>query len=60
MKVVFNTKIVAKGQDYSAHNGEEVEIIGKRKGKDIYSTRYTIRFQDGTTAKNIMACELDC
>ncbi len=58
MKAVFNTKIVANGQDYSSHGGEEVEIVSKQKGKDIYSDRYTVRFGDGTVASGIMGCEL--
>ena len=58
MKAVFNTKIVANGQDYSSHSGEEVEIVSKQKGKDVYSDRYTVRFGDGTVASGIMGCEL--
>ena len=58
MKAIFNTKIIASGQDYSSHNGEEVEIVSKQKGKDIYSDRYTVRFGDGTVMGGIMGCEL--
>ncbi len=55
---IFNSKIVAEGQDYTDHNGEMVEILGKIKGRDVYSTRYTVRFQDGTIAE-VMSCELE-
>ena len=58
MKAIFNTKIVANGQDYSLRNGEEVEIVSKQKGKDVYSDRYTVKFGDGTVMGGIMDCEL--
>lgn len=60
-KVKFFTKIVRENPkiDNSAHNGEMVEILEFHKGRDIHCDRYTIRFNDGTIAKNIMNCELD-
>lgn len=54
-KAKFSTKIAAD----ESHNGEIVEIIDFKKGKDIYNDRYTIRFNDGSIKDNIMAIELD-
>mgnify|MGYP003470057837 FL=1 len=41
------------------HNGEIVDVIDFQKGKDIYSDRYTIKFNDGTIRDNIMSVELN-
>lgn len=55
----FFTKIVNPEENYTSHNGEIVEIIDFQKGKDVYCDRYTVRFNDGSIASNIMSCELD-
>ena len=55
----FFTKIVNPEENYTSHNGESVEIIDFQKGKDIYWDRYTVKFNDGSIASNIMSCELD-
>ena len=55
----FFTKIVNPEENYTSHNGEIVEIIDFQKGKDIYCDRYTVKFNDGSIASNIMSCELD-
>lgn len=58
-KAKFFTKIVHQKEDYTIHNGEIVEIIDFQKGKDIYCDRYTVKFNDGSIADNIMSSELD-
>lgn len=60
-RVLFFTKIVRENPkvDYSNHNGEMVEILAINKGKDIYSDRYTVKFNDETIADGIFSCELD-
>lgn len=55
-KAIFRTKIVAKNQDYTSHNGEIVTIINSKEYRD--ETRYDIKFKNGEIAKNIMDCEL--
>lgn len=60
-RVLFFTKIIWENPriDNSKHNGEMVEILKFYKGKDIYSDRYTIMFNDGTIAEGVLNCELD-
>lgn len=55
LKALFKTKIVADMK----YNGEIVTIIDLKKGKDVYSDRYSIKFSDGTIKNDIMSCELD-
>lgn len=54
-KALFRTKI----ESDMKHNGEIVDVIDFQKGKDIYSDRYTIKFNDGTIRDNIMSAELN-
>ncbi len=54
-KALFKTKIASDMQ----HNGEIVEVISFKKGKDIYCDRYCVKFNDGTINDNIMSIELD-
>lgn len=54
-KALFKTKIASDMH----HNGEIVEVISFKKGKDIYCDRYCIKFNDGTINDNIMSNELD-
>ena len=55
-KAIFNTKIVG-GEDLTKYNNQIVEIISSKEYR--WETRYTIKFNDGKIAKNIMDCELD-
>ena len=54
-KALFRTKM----ESDMKHNGEIVDVIDFQKGKDIYSDRYTIKFNDGTIRDNIMSVELN-
>lgn len=54
-KALFRTKM----ESDMKHNGEIVDVIDFQKGKDIYSDRYTIKFNDGTIRDNIMSAELN-
>ncbi len=54
-KALFNSKIAAEMK----HNGEVVDILDFRKGKDTFNDRYVVRFNDNTISNNIMAVELE-
>lgn len=54
-KALFKTKF---DSEYS-HNGEIVDVIGFRKGKDVYCDRYTVKFNDGTINEQILSTELN-
>ena len=41
------------------HNDEIVDVLGFLEGKDIYSDRYIVRFNDNTIDDNIYSNELD-
>ena len=60
-RVLFFTKIIWEEPriDNSIHNGEMVEILDIKRGKDKFNDRYTIKFNDGTIADGILLCELD-
>lgn len=55
MKAKFQTKFATS----CCHNGEIVDVIGKIIGKDVYSHRYVVLFQDGTIEDNILSTELE-
>lgn len=57
MKAKFYTKIVGGKKDYSKYNNQIVTIL-KCTNSTGWDTRYTIKFKDGTIARNIMSCEL--
>lgn len=54
-KALFNTKIASEMK----HNGEVVDILDFKKGKDTFDDRYVVRFNDDTISNNIMAVELE-
>ena len=54
MNAIFETKLTS---EYD-RNGQKVEILKTYKGKDIFCTRYLVRFPDGHELK-VMATELD-
>ena len=54
-KALFKTKMVSDMK----HNGEIVEVLGLRKGKDIFNDRYVVRFNNGEIEDNIMFVEIN-
>lgn len=54
-KALFNTKIASDMH----HNGEIVDVIDFKKGKDVFCDRYVVKFKDGTIDDNIMSVELN-
>lgn len=60
-RVLFFTKIIWEEPkiDNSIHNGEMVEILDIKRGKDKFNDRYTVKFNDGTITDGILLCELD-
>ena len=54
-KAKFNTKIAS----YMKYNGQIVDVLGYLEGKDVYNSRYIVKFNDNKIDDNIYTIELD-
>lgn len=47
MAYIFNTKF----SDLFDRNGQEVEVLEYKKGRDVFCDRYIVQFKDGLEAE---------